>query len=73
MAMTFDATLKDMGRESPKGFLETFDRPAAKLEPLSRIYPESLALAFGIDHDHGNWGHPEHRGHASNHSLLLPA
>ncbi len=27
MAMTFDATLKDMGRESPQGFLETFDRP----------------------------------------------
>jgi hypothetical protein len=27
MAMTFDATLKDMGRESPEGFLATFDRP----------------------------------------------
>jgi hypothetical protein len=27
MAMTFDATLKDMGRESPQGFLATFDRP----------------------------------------------
>jgi hypothetical protein len=27
MAMTFDATLKDMGRESPRGFLATFDRP----------------------------------------------
>src|SRR5690242_3176974 len=26
MAMTFDATLKDMGRESPQGFLATFDR-----------------------------------------------
>jgi hypothetical protein len=27
MAMTFDATLKDMGRDSPKGFLAAFDRP----------------------------------------------
>jgi hypothetical protein len=27
MAMTFDATLKDMGRESPQGFLAAFDRP----------------------------------------------
>src|SRR3984957_9612855 len=28
MAMTFDATLKDMGRDSPQGFLAAFDRPA---------------------------------------------
>lgn len=27
MAMTFDATLKDMGRESPGDFLAAFDRP----------------------------------------------
>jgi hypothetical protein len=27
MAMTFDATLKDMGRENPQGFLAIFDRP----------------------------------------------
>jgi hypothetical protein len=27
MAMTFDASLKDMGRDSPTGFLTTFDRP----------------------------------------------
>jgi hypothetical protein len=27
MAMTFDATLKDMGRESPTGFLIAFDQP----------------------------------------------
>jgi hypothetical protein len=27
MAMTFDATLKDMGRASPEGFLAAFDRP----------------------------------------------
>jgi hypothetical protein len=29
MAMTFDATLKDMGRDSPYGFLAAFDRPPA--------------------------------------------
>src|SRR5947209_6676869 len=29
MATTFDATLKDMGRESPGGFLATFDRAPA--------------------------------------------
>jgi hypothetical protein len=28
MAMTFEATLKDMGRESALGFLAAFDRPA---------------------------------------------
>jgi hypothetical protein len=27
MGMTFDATLKDMGRENPRGFLATFDQP----------------------------------------------
>jgi len=27
MAMTFDATLKDMGRDSPLGFLAVFDQP----------------------------------------------
>ena len=27
MSMTFDATLKDMGRDSPEGFLAAFDRP----------------------------------------------
>ena len=27
MALTFDATLKDMGRDSPHGFLAAFDRP----------------------------------------------
>jgi hypothetical protein len=28
MAMTFDATLKDIGRDSPEGFLAAFDRPS---------------------------------------------
>src|SRR5947209_6416045 len=27
MAITFDATLKDMGRDSPGGFVAAFDRP----------------------------------------------
>jgi hypothetical protein len=27
MALTFDATLKDLGRDSPQGFLAAFDRP----------------------------------------------
>jgi hypothetical protein len=36
MAMTFDATLKDMGRESPEGFLATFDRaPTGPLRLLN--------------------------------------
>ena len=29
MPLTFDATLKDLGRESPEGFLAAFDRPPA--------------------------------------------
>jgi hypothetical protein len=28
MSMTFDATLKQMGRDCPQGFLAVFDRPA---------------------------------------------
>jgi hypothetical protein len=36
MAMTFDATLKDMGRDSPEGFLAAFDRlPAAPVRLLN--------------------------------------
>jgi hypothetical protein len=36
MAMTFDATLKDMGRESPEAFLAAFDRlPAAPVRLLN--------------------------------------
>ena len=27
MSLTFDATLKDMARDSPRGFAATFDRP----------------------------------------------
>lgn len=46
MAMTFDATLKDMGRESPLGFLATFDQPPA-LAVLGR-FPENLSLEDGL-------------------------
>jgi hypothetical protein len=36
MAMTFDATLKDMGRDSPAGFLAVFDQPpTAPVKPLN--------------------------------------
>ena len=36
MAMTFDATLKDMGRECPQGFLAEFDQaPAAPVKLLN--------------------------------------
>ncbi len=36
MAMTFDATLKDMGRESPRSFLDAFDRPTTlPVKPLN--------------------------------------
>ncbi len=36
MAMTFDATLKDMGRQSPHGFLSAFDRPpTVPVKPLN--------------------------------------
>jgi hypothetical protein len=36
MAKTFDATLKDMGRDSPEGFLTTFDRPpTGPVKPLN--------------------------------------
>src|SRR5437763_6506041 len=36
MAMTFDATLKDMGRQSPYGFLTAFDRPpTVPVKPLN--------------------------------------
>lgn len=30
MPLTFDATVKDMGRDSPRGIPTTFDRPPMK-------------------------------------------
>jgi hypothetical protein len=40
MAMTFDATLKDMGRESPSAFLTTFDQP-----PTLPVKPQNVDLS----------------------------
>jgi hypothetical protein len=40
MAMTFDATLKDMGRDSPQGFLAVFDRP-----PTMPVTPLNVDLS----------------------------
>jgi len=37
MAMTFDATLKDMGRESTQGFLAAFDRPPTSAVKLLNV------------------------------------
>jgi class 3 adenylate cyclase len=37
MAMTFDATLKDMGRDSPQGFLAAFDGPARAVRTAASI------------------------------------
>jgi uncharacterized SAM-binding protein YcdF (DUF218 family) len=37
MAMTFDATLKDMGRESPVGFLAAFDQSPKLPEKLLNV------------------------------------
>ena len=46
MAMTFDATLKDMGRESPLGFLTTFDQPPTlPVRPLNVDLSTVTALA----------------------------
>jgi hypothetical protein len=46
MAMTFDATLKEMGRDSPRGFLETFDRlPTGPVRLLNVDLSTVTALA----------------------------
>jgi len=46
MAMTFDATLKDMGRQSPLGFLAVFDQPpAVPVRPLNVDLSTVTALA----------------------------
>ncbi|MCI0460443.1 MAG: hypothetical protein L0Z62_26110 [Gemmataceae bacterium] len=47
MAMTFDATLKDMGRESPQGFLATFDRPPTA--PLRLLNVDLSTVTTGAD------------------------
>jgi hypothetical protein len=46
MAMTFDATLKDLGRESPAGFLAAFDRlPSLPVKLLNVDLSTVTALA----------------------------
>jgi hypothetical protein len=49
MAMTFDATLKDMGRESPQGFLAAFDRPPAAPVRLLNVEMEFSYYVFPHD------------------------
>jgi len=52
MAMTFDATLKDMGRESPVGLLTTFDQPPTlPVKPLNvdlSTVTRAADLVFGL-------------------------
>lgn len=47
MAMTFDATLKDMCRESPRGFLALFDRPPAV--PIKLLNVDLSAVTRSAD------------------------
>src|SRR5947209_20246825 len=48
MAMTFDATLKDMGRDSPQGFLATFDRPPAVPVKLLNVDLSTVTTAADL-------------------------
>lgn len=52
MAMTFDATLKEMGRESPEGFLTVFDRaptlPIRLLNVDLSIVTSATDLVLGL-------------------------
>src|SRR5260370_14885878 len=48
MAMTFDATLKDMGRESPDGFLAAFDRPPSSPVKLLNVDLSTVTTAADV-------------------------
>ena len=48
MAMTFDATLKDMGRDSPHGFLAAFDRPATGPVKLLNVDLSTVTTAADL-------------------------
>jgi hypothetical protein len=48
MAMTFDATLKDMGRASPHGFLATFDRPPTSPVKLLNVDLSTVTTAADL-------------------------
>ena len=52
MAMTFDATLKDMAKDSPEGFLTAFDRPPTAPVPALNVDLSTVTsaadLIFGL-------------------------
>src|SRR5438034_11589481 len=48
MAMTFDATLKDMGRDSPQGFLAAFDRPPTAPVKLLNVDLSTVTAAADL-------------------------
>src|SRR5204863_4628069 len=48
MATTFDATLKDMGRQSPQGFLAAFDRPPAVPVKLLNVDLSTVTTAADL-------------------------
>jgi hypothetical protein len=48
MAMTFDATLKDMGGDSPQGFLCAFDRPPAAPVKLLNVDLSTVTTAADL-------------------------
>jgi hypothetical protein len=48
MAMTSDATLKDMGRESPRGFLHAFDRPPTMPVKLLNVDLSTVTTAADL-------------------------
>jgi hypothetical protein len=48
MAMTFDATLKALGRESPAGFLAAFDRPPASSTTLLNVALSTVTAAADL-------------------------
>lgn len=48
MAMTFDATLKDMARESPHGVLAAFDRPPTSSVQLLNVDLSTVTRAADL-------------------------
>jgi hypothetical protein len=48
MATTFDAILKDMGRESPQGFLTTFDQPPSLPARLLNVDLSTVTTAADL-------------------------
>src|SRR5215470_14918614 len=48
MAMTFDASLEDMGRDSPEGFLAAFDRPPTSPVKLLNVDLSTVTTAADL-------------------------